>query len=191
MDGALFDAGRFDDARSEILEQRAASGRPAHRWYTLGRVELMRGDAQAALENFDLASDNEEGQLLRLVGRAMALYKLGRREEALAASAEFERRVPRDRTDMGQHRAELYAQTGRPERAVEVMARLLPLLKQGAQRGIAAASPLLRPLDELPQWHALLREYSIAPEDLRRIKFEISLPALDSTVEPTRTNDVT
>jgi len=80
---AYINVDRFDEAMQAWQDY--ARLVPGQRYWTLGVLHLLRGEPAAALAVFeteDVINDNS-----RDVGRAMALYDLGRHEEARAALA--------------------------------------------------------------------------------------------------------
>jgi len=79
---ALESVGRLDEA--EVFARRASLVSPmeSEGWATLGAIRLRRGDAAAALPFLDRAVELAPDVPMRHYNRAVALLRLGRREEA-------------------------------------------------------------------------------------------------------------
>jgi serine/threonine protein kinase/Flp pilus assembly protein TadD len=145
----LWHLGRFDEAEASFRKVLELNGdyRAAHR--ALGRIELARGNPQAALAEMEL----EKSPVWRLHGLALAYHALGRTEEADAALDEM---VAEHSATFGYQIAQIYAFRGQVDEAFDWLDRAY------AQRdgGITdlKSDRLIEGLRTDPRYAALLRK---------------------------------
>lgn len=132
--------------------------------YLLGSNQLLRGNAQAALQEFDL----DEGQF-RAEGRIMALHDLGRNAEFDAELAAF-----RETPDTLDGLLMIYAWIGDADAAFAVFDKMRQTFGDVPQ--IILYAPLLKKLHDDPRWHELLEKVGKSPEQLAKIEFDVKLP---------------
>ncbi|HZC03942.1 MAG TPA: tetratricopeptide repeat protein [Gammaproteobacteria bacterium] len=88
---ALFDLGKWMEARNQFEKALRLAPRDPRAHTGLGWVYLEAGESEAALRQFHQA---EPSTLMSLVGKAHALYRLNRFEEALEVIARAKQRFP-------------------------------------------------------------------------------------------------
>ena len=134
---------------------------------TLGTIYLMRGEAEKAIEAFSGPRAND---FQVDAGVAMALYDLGRTDEAEAALERARQKLPRSALDL----ARAYAWTGRVDQAFEILDRII------AERppifASVARDPTWRNLHDDPRWIAYREQAGIAQSRLEAIEFNPQLP---------------
>jgi tetratricopeptide (TPR) repeat protein len=133
--------------------------------YRLGSNLLLKGDAEAALKEFE----SESSVIYRIKGQALALFALGRAEASDAMLSEFIDRWGADRPMDVVH---VYAWTDRPDDAFD-------WLRKAQETGIAAYTlydPWLEPLKQDPRWLPFLESIGNSPAQLDAIEFKIALP---------------
>jgi TolB-like protein/Flp pilus assembly protein TadD len=157
--------GRFDDALASF--QMAVTLDPSFTVY-LGRFQLMRGDAQSALEIVDglesPAWDPSAGLLLRM----MASYSLGKEEIYLAAQSELISR-------WGEYDpiavACGFAWTEETDLAFDWLSKAVsshsPFISS------VTTNPCFKPIHYDPRWSTLLRQTGLAPEQMAAIQFNV------------------
>lgn len=126
----------------------------------LGRVLLLKGDPEAALDAFEKAED--------LQGIAMALHDLGRQEEFEAALGKLHEKSD---SVSPSETANVYAWIGDADRAFEY-------LDKGYRSDRASLSrvvhyPIFRSLYDDPRWQMLLQKLGMSDEQLAAIDFKL------------------
>jgi tetratricopeptide (TPR) repeat protein len=158
---ALRRRNRLDEARAAIKEAIQLNPEEADLWGELAQIELNRHDGPAALRAADqgLAIDAEHGPCTNL--RAMALVKLGRRDEAAATIGAALARDPDDPvTHANQGWTLLH--TGEPRKAMEHFRESLRLdptsdwARAGIVEAMKAKNPLYRGLLSYFLWTSRL-----------------------------------
>ncbi len=133
--------------------------------YQIGTALLMKGEAQAALEEFAQETDEE----YRVKGTALALHALGRREGYEAALAEL---IERWGEQWPSEVAHVYAWAG------DADAAFLWLEKEVDQgSGITGSERLLpyyTPIRADSRWAALLDRAGVSPAQLDAIEFQVT-----------------
>jgi DNA-binding winged helix-turn-helix (wHTH) protein/tetratricopeptide (TPR) repeat protein len=149
----LFLAGRFEDARVELVESHALSKRDDALDGLLGQASLLVGDYQAALDHgLGLAQGPSREQTL-----ALAYYALGHRTESDAALRRLATSVP---DAMAYTVAEVHAYRGENDDAFEWLRRFAAADPADCKSGKCwpaawvPSLPLLRPLRRDPRWQA-------------------------------------
>ena len=147
----LFMAGRFDDARVELVESHALSKRDAALDGVIGQASLLVGDYQAALElGLGMPQGPSRDQTL-----ALAYFALGRRAESDAALRSLAQSVP---DAMAYAVAEVHAYRGENDAAFEWLRRFAAADPSGCRSNECwpaawvPSLPLLRPLHADPRW---------------------------------------
>ena len=169
----LYEAGRFDEA----LDLHATIDPESEFAYTSASVTsaqiyLLRGDPETALEFLDRdfeRYDNfkiEEGHV-----RAIALWQLGRREEAIKLRAEHEALADMRRRPLV---ALEYAWMDDKDKAFEILNELYWPHMYGFRSVVH--NPMWQPLVDDPRWRALLEQSGFTPEALAAIRFDPQLP---------------
>jgi adenylate cyclase len=118
----------------------------------LGLVLLLRGEAAAALAEFQRDPDESNQRL----GAALAYFALGRKAEANAALSEMERL---DATTHASNIAEALAYRGEIDQAFTWLDRAY----QGRDFGVTQINrdPLMKSLHGDPRWKAFLRKMKL------------------------------
>jgi tetratricopeptide (TPR) repeat protein len=160
-------SGRLDD--SIAAYRKFISLAPTSGWSrtALGMVLLQKGDASAALAEFE----QEPVEVFRLSGLTMAYQALGRTAESDAAFEELKRKYPD--TKPFQMAAVLTAR-GDFDGAFAI-------LEHGEQAkdldmGALPANPNFAALHDDPRWLPMLRRLGIAPEQLAAVEFDVKVP---------------
>jgi TolB-like protein len=133
----------------------------------LGSVLLQKGDAEAALAEFQ----KEPIEVYRLGGLAMAYQVLGRKAESDAAFAEMMKKYPDTKPFST---ASILVYRGDLDGAFEMLDKAARI--HDIDAGAMAIFPTFAPLHKDPRWLPLLRRMGLAPEQLAAIKFDISVP---------------
>jgi tetratricopeptide (TPR) repeat protein len=81
----LMDVGRFEQAQATLARARIILPKSPMVFYNLGTLELMRGAPLASLPHFDQAITLSPGYSEAINNRGVALFQLGRIDEAVAA----------------------------------------------------------------------------------------------------------
>ena len=163
-------AGELDAAEealrtAERLDPRSEDLEPA---LDLGLIELERGDAAAALAEFERLLEDSPS---RQVGVALASHALGRRADFEAAVASLAARE-----DATRWLAPIHAFTGDADAA---LAALEANWEAGwfTYRGLSmAADPIYQGLHADRRWETLLRERGDHPAQLAAIDFRLEIP---------------
>ncbi len=151
----LFMAGRFEDARVELVESHALSKRDDALDGLIGQASLLVGDYQAALDHgLGLAQGPSREQTL-----ALAYYALGHRTESDAALRRLATSVP---DAMAYTVAEVHAYRGENDAAFEWLRRFVAADPADCKSGKCwpaawvPSLPLLRPLRRDPRWQDVM-----------------------------------
>jgi TolB-like protein len=129
----------------------------------LGVNQLLRGNPQAALQEFDLEEDEERAQV-----RLLALHDLGRQAEFESALSDLhERGVDPDIL------AAIYAWTGDKDTAFALYDETLEAY---GELPTILYEPLNRKLRDDPRWDELLEKVGKSSEQLAAIEFDVTLP---------------
>jgi adenylate cyclase len=135
----------------------------------LGRVLLLKGDPEAALQEFEKAED--------LQGIALALHDLGRRQEFEAALLELHEEYD---TEHPSQTANVYAWIGDADRAFEYLGKGYRSDRASLSRIVRY--PVFRSLHGDPRWQALLHKLGMSDAQLAAIDFKMP-PAVLRTLE--------
>ena len=133
----------------------------------LGNVLLQKGDAEAALVEFQ----KEPVEVFRLGGLTTAYAALGRKADSDAAFAELMKKYPDTKPFV---LAGVLVSRGDIDGAFAMLDKSARM--HDIDLGAAAVMPALAPLHEDPRWLPFLRGLGLAPEQLAAIKFDIRVP---------------
>jgi TolB-like protein len=158
-------AGRLDDA--EVALRRFMMLTPGGR-YTFGLLQLLKGDAAAALVIFEGDKMND---YLRSAARAMALYDLGRQAEYEAALAD---QIQNWGEEAPEEVARIYGWVGDGDAAFEWLDKAYGPDANRFFREIF--QPYWTKLHDDPRWLALREKTGFSAERLEAIEFDIELP---------------
>jgi len=162
-----FYEGRWDDAIKAYRVALTLSPNVRQVHYSIGLALVLKGQPEAALEEF--AQEPDEAAMLH--GRVLALYSLGRQqefEESLAALIESEGEKSPEWI------AQAYAWAGDTDAAFEWLNRAIELSAVNVSGQFA--EPYFRPMHDDPRWAQFLARTGSTPEQLDAVKFEVSLP---------------
>ena len=161
-------AGRYDDAIASIRTALRLSPGTSQAHIVIGQSLLLaKRDAAAALKEFEA----EEDELLRISSVPLALHALGRSQEADAAQAAFEQRYGDEQPVFA---AAIASYRGQSDVAYEWLDRAIAL--PDPQLAQALIEPLFQPLHADARWVPLLRRIGLAPEQVAKIRLEVTLP---------------
>jgi len=148
----LTTAGRCPEAKPVLQQVLAVDPGFNRAHYHLGVCEYLAGDHAAALAHFEA----EPLGWMHATGRALALFKLGRHEEADAARAELVA-VHGDRAAYQQ--AQVAAQRGEFELAFDSLERALAAGDTGVSQLLT--DPLVTPLHDDARYEAMLERVNL------------------------------
>jgi tetratricopeptide (TPR) repeat protein len=160
-------SGRLDDSIAAFRKVLSLAPQAGWEHTALGNVLLQKGDAEAALSEFQ----KEPIEVFRLGGLSAAYYALGRKDESDAAFAELRKKYPDAKPFQT---AEVLASRGDVDGAFEMLEKAARM--HDIDLGALAVYPTFAPMHEDPRWLPLLRRLGLAPEQLAAIKFDISAP---------------
>lgn len=145
--------------------------------YTLGIIQLMQGDAEAALETFLIT---QTIPFVVLQGKALAYWTLGRTAEYEAALADLEASLLDEKFDKYRVRPEdylagTYASVGRIDEAFSILDQLIdPPESWGPIRW--NVDPIFENLHDDPRWLALLEKEGISAQQIAGYETEKLFP---------------
>lgn len=158
-------AGRLDQAEEIFRTLRIVWGGGLE--WTLGVILLSKGDPQAALESFEGLDHHE---YIRIQGRAMALYDLGRLAEFESAMQELQSGWGEDFPTVV---AEAYAYTGQPDAAFEWLEKAVTTNLVDLQTDFP--EPTFNKIRDDVRWHSLMEKIGRSPDQLAEIDFQVDL----------------
>jgi TolB-like protein len=135
--------------------------------YGIGASLLIKGEAQAALEEFRLEKDEE----YRTKGMALAFYALGRQEESASALAEL---IERWGEEWPSEVAHVYAWMGDADAAFLWLDKAIEQSEGGIEEQFMW--PFYAPIHDEPRWAEFRERVGSSPAQLDAIKFEVKLP---------------
>ena len=145
--------GRFDEAEASFRKTRELSPGFAGIAHRLSRLELLRGNYQAALAE---AQAEQESSTYGPASLSMAWHSLG---DAEASDRELARMIEQDADVAAYQIAETLAWRGETERALDWLYRCMELRDSGLASILG--DPLLASLWGEPRWEQLLRELGL------------------------------
>jgi len=163
---------RFDEAQEKIQLARALEPDDEPSYDLMGEALLLKGDAQAALEEFQQMEDGPD----RAKGVALALYDLDRPAAFDAAFSELlEYSLDERSREAPIFVAQVYAYTNEIELAFDWLNRVLD--RDFHPRWFALApDPLFSNLHTDPRWEEFLERLGLAPAQLEALDFKVTLP---------------
>jgi len=164
---AYLAAGRLDEALLELQSTLRLSPKfgQVHIW--LGKVLMLKGDAQAGLE----MTQQAPREVFRLIGQALCLFALGRVEESDAALAEL---IKQHAESFSYDIASIWAYRNEPEQAFAWISKAEEYKDPGL--GEPPYDPLFANVMDDPRWMQFLQRIGKSPEQLEAIKFELTIP---------------
>ena len=160
--------GQFDAAEQQMLTLQSKGGRFGLQ-FSYGVVLLMKQQPREALESFQLLDENVGVlEYFQIMGRAMALHDLGRREESAAALAEFEQQWS---DEYPQQMAQAFAYVGQLDKAFLWLERSLPAGTINLQ--LDFPKPLFNALRDDPRWPALMERIGRSLAQMEKIPFSL------------------
>ena len=163
-------AGRFDAAIASFRTVLSLSPGYGNAYTQLGNALLLKGDAQGALAEIE----QEKSSWIR-IGLPMAYYALGRKADSDAALKEL---IAKDAADSAYNIAYVYAFRGEADKAFEWLDKAAEYGDPGL--GEIVTDNLFDKIHADPRWLAFLRKIDYAPEQLAKIEFKVTLPALET-----------
>jgi TolB-like protein/Tfp pilus assembly protein PilF len=161
-------AGRLDDAIASLRTALSLSPAFIGAHYNIGVALLMKGDAEAALLEFQKEEGDEE---YLTKGRALASHALGR-------EAEYEEALEELKTNWGEQWpsevAHVYAWVGDADAAFEWLDRAVAQNEDGLTQQFP--QPFFNPIHGDPRWERFREQTGTSPAQLSAIRFEV--PAL-------------
>ena len=158
---------RFDEAQTRFQTAKVLDpSDPQHE--LIGDALLLKGDAQAALAEYQQVEDGADG----IRGMALALYDLGRRAESEAALREL-RETSGDQAPWAV--AAVYAYSSEIDAAFAWLDRVLDGEFHPRWFSIVP-DPVFSKLHTDPRWEETLERMGLAPAQLEELDFQVTLP---------------
>ncbi|HMB58842.1 MAG TPA: tetratricopeptide repeat protein [Xanthomonadales bacterium] len=164
---AYFYVGRWDDAFASFKAAQRLSPDLVDIHFALGIALLFNEEFEAALQEFN----RQESGSFGLMGRAMALYALGRLDEHEAILQEF---IELRGTKRPSEVAQVYAFTGNSDAAFEWLEKAIA--SNEPRFGTELALPVYDPIRNDTRWANVLQRMGASPQQLDTIKFEVMPP---------------
>jgi len=169
---ALMCAGDYEDAQWEFERYLAAADEG---WDEYVLVLLLQGRADDALAYLDsLEYEDEFNEVAASASRAMALFSLGRIDEANAVFAELSQSDYHDQRALTLFLTEVAAWTGNKDFAFEKLIEMAATGFQYLHR--RTFSPVWQNLHDDPRWAEYLEFNGLSPERVDAIEFDPDLP---------------
>ena len=147
-------ARRYAEAETVFRELMARDPEFPRARYNLGICRYLQGDTSGALALFD----DEPLPWMRRTGRALALNKLGRSQEAAATLAEL---VRIEGKESSYQQAQVAAQWGDADHAFEMLDQALEVRDLGVSRVLI--DPLLDPIRADPRFRKVVERAGLLP----------------------------
>jgi tetratricopeptide (TPR) repeat protein len=135
--------------------------------YQICVAMLLKGEAPAALAEIE----QEKSELWRLIGLPMAYHALGRKTESDAALATL---IAKFEKDAPYNIAHVYAFRGNADKAFEWLDKAVQYQDPGLSDILV--DNLFDKIHSDPRWLPFLRKIGVAPEQLAKIQFKVTLP---------------
>ncbi len=159
-------AGRWDEAIASFYTALRLSPDFSITQYNIGKVLLLKGEPQAALDAMKL-----EDSVWGRVGLPLAYHALGKKNESDAALATL---IERDEQGSAYNIAYVLAYRGEADRAFEWLDKAVEYKDAGLSD--TAMEPLFSNLHDDPRWLPFLESIGMSPAQLDVIEFEVTLP---------------
>ena len=164
----LYSARQWDASIDAFHTALRLSPQAAGTQASLGLALLLgKHDAGGALKACDADSDEAS----RMQCRALALYALGRAQDADAERKAF---IDKHGSDQPEFVASLYANRGEAAAAFEWLDKAVAA--HDVQIASSLSEPLFEPLHGDARWLPFLRKIGYAPEQLAKIDLKVTLP---------------
>ena len=159
--------GQFDAAIASFRSVLRLNPGYAGAHYFIGEAMLLKGDAPTALTEIE----QEEGEVLRLIGLSMAYHALGRKTESDATLGSL---IAKFENDWSYNIAFVYAFRGEADKAFD----WLDMAVQHQDAGLSeiAVENLFDNIHSDRRWLPFLRKVGRDPEQLAKIQFKVTLP---------------
>jgi len=160
-------AGRLDEAILAMQSTLRLSPKfsQVHIW--LGKLLLLKGDAQAGLE----MTQQSASEVFRLIGQALCLFALGRVEESDTALAEL---IEKHEKAWSYDIASIWAYRNEPDKAFAWISKAEEY--KDTALGEPPYDPLFANIIGDPRWAQFLERNGKSQSQLDAIKFEVTLP---------------
>jgi TolB-like protein/Flp pilus assembly protein TadD len=160
-------SGRYDEAIASLRTALSLNAGEGGVHYLLGLTLLLKGDAAGALAE----TEQEPNEISRMIGLPMAYHALGRKadsDDALSALiAKYEK-------DTSYNIAYVYAFRGEADQAFAWLDKALEYHDPGLSEIVV--ENLFDKIHSDPRWLPFLRKIGKAPDQLAKIKFNVTLP---------------
>lgn len=157
-------AGRLDDADTMLREVLLLDPDFPSAHFLLGTNQLLRGNPEAALAEFEQAVEDERAE-----GEILTYHDLGRDTEFEAAFSQL-----REQPEIEEVIAEIYAWIGDADSAFEWLDKMYELYQNAPVN--FPKEPMLRNIHDDPRWNELLKKLGKSREQLAAIEFNPKLP---------------
>ena len=157
-------SGRYDEAIASY--RTALSLSPGMGNVQLGGALLLKGDAAGALAEIEKETSEDD----RMIGLAMAYHALGRKADSDNALAAL---IAKYEKDESSNIAFVYAFRGEADQAFAWLDKALEHHEDFSQ---IVMGNLFDKIHSDPRWLAFLRKIGKAPDQLAKIKFNVTLP---------------
>ncbi len=161
-------AGRLDEAIASFRTALSLSPGLGLAHYYLGRAMQQKGDASGALVEIE----QETIESIRMIGLPMAYHALGRKGDSDAALAAL---IAKYEKDAAYNIASVFAFRGDKDKAFEWLDKAITYEDAGVN-SIALDYDLFASVRSDARWLPFLRKIGIAPDQLAKIQFKVTLP---------------
>jgi tetratricopeptide (TPR) repeat protein len=163
---AQFFAGQYDESIASVNAALTLDPELAQTHSQLGEAQLFRGNAAAAVAEFE----REPSEVWRLLGLARAYHALGRKTDSDAALAEL---IAKHEKDWAYNIAYVCAFRGEADRAFAWLEKAVEYRDPGLAD--IASDRSFSNLHSDPRWLPFLRRIGKAPEQLAKIPFRVTI----------------
>ena len=160
-------AGRLDAAIGSLRTVLSLAPGRGNAHAQLGNASLLKGDAQGALAEIE----QETSEIDKMIGLPMAYHALGRKADSDAALAAL---IAKYEKDSPYSIAYVYAFRGEADKAFVWLDKAVEYGDPGL--GEIVAENLFDKIHSDPRWLPFLRKIGKAPDQLAKIKFNVTLP---------------
>ena len=136
-------------------------------WYNIGSAQLVLGEHEAALSSFQ----KEPSEVWRLIGLPMAYHALGKHAESDVALA---RLTTEHASDSAYNIAYVHGFRGETDLAFEWIDKAIAIKDTGLSD--IAFEIGFNGLHKDPRWKQVLRKLDKSPEQMAKVKFDVTLP---------------
>ena len=168
LGAAQSSAGRLDEAIASFRTALSLSPGLGLAHYYLGRTMQQKGDASGALVEIE----QETIESVRMIGLPMCYHALGRKGDSDAALAAL---IAKYEKDAAYNIASVFAFRGDKDKAFEWLDKAVTYEDAGLY-SIALDNDLFANVRSDARWLPFLRKIGMAPEQLAKIQFKVTLP---------------